>query len=98
LKSVIQSHNPDLAKYTMAITVMMTGAPAHKIRKYEEAGLCKPVRTASQQRLYTDQDIQLIQQITLLKEDGVNLAGIKIILKMQNKKSTLDPFTPGDHK
>jgi DNA-binding transcriptional MerR regulator len=85
LKPENKSTSPDMAKYTMAITVMMTGAPAHKIRKYETVGLCKPARTPSQQRLYTDQDIRLIQQITLLEDDGVNLAGIKIILEMKKE-------------
>jgi MerR family transcriptional regulator/heat shock protein HspR len=85
LRSVIKSSQTPLAKYTMAVTVMMTGVPAHRIRKYEEAGICKPARTASQQRLYSDEDIKLIQKIGLLEEDGVNLVGIKIILEMQNQ-------------
>ena len=75
-----------VAKYTMAVTVMLTGVPAHKIRKYEEAGLCKPARTVSKQRLYTDDDIILIHAIANLEEDGVNLAGIKIILGMQKEE------------
>ena len=75
-----------VAKYTMAVTVMMTGVPAHKIRKYEEAGLCKPARTVSKQRLYSDDDIILIHAIANLEEDGANLAGIKIILGMQNEE------------
>jgi DNA-binding transcriptional MerR regulator len=79
--------NAALAKYTMAITVMMTGTPAHKIRKYEEAGICKPQRTLSQQRLYSDQDIDLIRKINSLEQAGVNLAGIKIILEMQGRMS-----------
>ena len=70
---------PVVAKYTMGITVMITGTPAHRIRKYEEAGICKPIRSASQQRLFTDGDIQLIRQISALEDSGVNLAGIKII-------------------
>lgn len=73
-----------IAKYTMAVAVMMTGVPAHKIRKYEEVGLCKPARTVSKQRLYSDDDIILIHAIANLEEDGVNLPGIKIILGMQN--------------
>ena len=74
-----------VAKYTMAVTVMMTGVPAHKIRKYEDAGLCKPARTVSKQRLYSDDDIILIHAIANLEEDGANLAGIKIILGMQKE-------------
>jgi MerR family transcriptional regulator/heat shock protein HspR len=72
------------AKYTMAITVMITGVAAHKIRKYEECGLCKPERTPSRQRLFSDADIEIIRKITIFEKDGVNLQGIKIILNMQN--------------
>jgi DNA-binding transcriptional MerR regulator len=74
----------NLAKYTMAVTVMITGIAAHKIRKFEEFGLCKPARTRSRQRLYSDSDIELIRQISILEKDHVNLPGIKIILAMQS--------------
>ncbi len=75
-----------LAKYTMAVTVMITGIAAHKIRKFEAFGLCKPTRTRSGQRLYSDSDIELIHKISLLEKDHVNLYGIKIILTMQTSK------------
>ena len=88
MKPVKNSTDPVIAKYTMGITVMITGIPAHRIRKYEGAGICKPIRTDSQQRLFTDDDIQLIRKIGELEEDGVNLAGIKIILHLQKRNST----------
>jgi MerR family transcriptional regulator, heat shock protein HspR len=80
----VSSNSRDLAKYTMAVTVMITGVAAHKIRKFEEFGLCKPARSLSKQRLYSDGDIELIRQIALLEKDRINLPGIKMILKMQN--------------
>jgi len=73
----------DLAKYTMAVAVMMTGAAAHRIRRFEEAGLFKPQRTGNKQRLYSDRDIELIRRIVTLEKNGVNLPGIKMILDMQ---------------
>jgi MerR family transcriptional regulator, heat shock protein HspR len=73
----------ELAKYTMAVAVMMTGTAAYRIRRFEEAGLFKPQRTGNKQRLYTDRDIELIRRILTLEKDGVNLPGIKIILGMQ---------------
>ncbi len=76
----------NLAKYTMAVAVMMTGAAAHKIRRFEEAGLLKPQRTGNKQRLYTDQDIEIIRHIVTLEKSGVNLPGIKIILNMEGSK------------
>jgi MerR family transcriptional regulator/heat shock protein HspR len=73
----------NLAKYTMAVAVMMTGAAAHRIRRFEEAGLCKPQRTGNKQRLYSDRDIEIIRRIVTLEKNGVNLQGIKIIMDMQ---------------
>ena len=69
-----------LAKYTMAITVMITGVPAHKIRRFEEYGLCKPFRSESGHRLFSDFDIQVIQRISSLEKEGVNLPGVRFIL------------------
>jgi MerR family transcriptional regulator, heat shock protein HspR len=82
-EALISFGNKDLAKYTMAVTVMMTGVAAHKIRRLEEYGLCKPARTCSKQRLYSDDDIDRIRQIAYLEKDGVNLPGVKLILEMQ---------------
>jgi MerR family transcriptional regulator, heat shock protein HspR len=75
-----------LAKYTMAVAVMMTGAAAHRIRRFEDAGLFKPQRTGNKQRLYSDTDIELIRRIVVLEKDGVNLPGIKMILDMQGNE------------
>jgi MerR family transcriptional regulator, glutamine synthetase repressor len=86
-KSYSISNDRKLAKYTMAITVMMTGVAAHKIRKFEEYGLCSPSRTGSKQRLYSDADIEQIRQIILLNQKGVNLPGIKVILGLKFPKS-----------
>jgi DNA-binding transcriptional MerR regulator len=85
----LQSTPPDpsgdlIAKYTMSIAVKITGIAAHRIRKYEEFGLCKPERTSSQQRLFSDYDIEVLRKIMTYEQDGVNLRGIKIILTMEN--------------
>lgn len=72
-----------IAKYTMSIAVKITGIAAHRIRKYEEFGLCKPERTSSQQRLFSDYDIEVLRKIMTYEQDGVNLRGIKIILTME---------------
>ena len=79
-----------LAKYTMSVTVMMTGIAAHKIRKLEEFGLCKPSRTGNQQRLYSDEDIEMIRHVVSLEKEGVNLPGIKVILDIRKTKNAKD--------
>lgn len=87
-KTQVASNSNNLAKYTMAVTVMMTGVAAYRIRRFDESGLCKPVRTVSNQRLYSDGDIERIRQIVLLEKEGVNLPGIKLILDLQKLPET----------
>ena len=73
----------EIGKYTMGVTVRLTGVEAHRIRRYEEAGLLKPVRTEAGQRLYSDPEIELIKEIARLEDQGANLEGIKMILAMR---------------
>jgi hypothetical protein len=72
-----------VGKYTMSVTVRLTGAEAHRIRKYEESGLLMPKRTEGGQRLYSDDEIALIKEIAGLEEEGINLQGIKAIVAMR---------------
>jgi DNA-binding transcriptional MerR regulator len=78
-----------MAKYTMGVAVRITGIPAHRIRKYEECGLCTPERTGSKQRLFSDNDLEVMRKISTYEKDGVNLQGIKIILEMQNRSNRI---------
>jgi len=70
-------------KYTMAVAVSLTGVEAHRIRRYEEAGLLKPMRTKGGQRLYSDEEIELIKDIAELEKEGINLQGVSAILAMR---------------
>jgi MerR family transcriptional regulator, glutamine synthetase repressor len=81
--ALLNPKRKDLAKYTMAVAVMMTGVAAYRIRKFEEYDILKPARTDSRQRLYSDSDIELIHRIVALEKEKINLAGIKAILELQ---------------
>jgi len=81
-----ETHPPEemtIAKYTMAIACQLTGVEAHRIRRFEEGALLKPVRTEAGQRIYCDSDIELIKEIARLGNEGINVAGIKAILAMR---------------
>ncbi len=77
----------DAGRYVMSVAVTMTGVDAHRIRKYEDAGLVKPSRTGGGQRLFTDGDIARIREVARLEREGVNLKGIEVILRMKGKGS-----------
>ncbi len=40
----------EVGKYTMGVAVRLTGVEAHRIRRFEEAGLLRPARTEAGQR------------------------------------------------
>ena len=60
------------------------------LRLYEREGLMKPSRSDGNTRLYTDEDLELLEVVLHLTRDlGVNLAGVEIILNMRAKMSEM---------
>jgi MerR family transcriptional regulator/heat shock protein HspR len=55
------------------------------LRLYEREGLIKPARTAGNTRLYGQGEIRKLEMIlTLTRDLGVNLAGVEVILNLQD--------------
>ncbi len=73
----------EVGKYTMSVAVMLTGVEAHRIRRFEQAGLLKPIRSEARQRRYSDPEIDLIKKIATLDDEGINLPGVKAILAIR---------------
>jgi MerR family transcriptional regulator, glutamine synthetase repressor len=69
--------------FTMAIAVKLTNVESHRIRRYEECGLLAPERTGGNQRLFSQEDIEVILQASRLENEGINAEGIKAILAMR---------------
>ncbi len=60
------------------------------LRLYEREGLLKPSRSDGNTRLYTDEDLELLEVVLHLTRDlGVNLAGVEIILNMRAKMAEM---------
>ncbi len=54
------------------------------LRLYEREGLIKPARTAGNTRLYGQDEIRKLEMIlTLTRDLGVNLAGVEVIIGVQ---------------
>lgn len=61
------------------------------LRQYEREGLIKPSRTNGKIRLYSQKDINHIKYVlTLTRDLGVNLAGVDIILQLNQKIEVLE--------
>ncbi len=70
--------------YIMRVASMLTGMHPQTLRKYERAGLLEPTR-CKKLRMYSDEDIARLRTIKHLVDDvGLNLAGVRIALKIQD--------------
>lgn len=73
-------------KYMISIASEMLGLHPQTLRQYERLGLIVPSRVDGKNRLYSENDIEKLQFIkTLTQKQGVNLAGVEIILNMQEQ-------------
>ncbi len=61
------------------------------LRLYEREGLLKPSRSQGNTRLYSDEDLKRLETIlSLIRDLGVNLAGVEVILNMRQKMERME--------
>jgi MerR family transcriptional regulator/heat shock protein HspR len=76
--------------YVISIAASIAGCHPRTLRIYEEEGLVEPVRTDSNIRLYSDEDLQRVRVIRYLTQQrGVNLAGVKMLLQLRDAADLL---------
>ncbi|HUG87565.1 MAG TPA: helix-turn-helix transcriptional regulator [Actinomycetota bacterium] len=73
----------DRAVYIISVAAELAGVHPQTLRIYERKGLVRPSRTSGNTRRYSDHDIARLRTIQEMTQAGVNLAGVKRILKMQ---------------
>ncbi len=71
----------NMALFPIGIVMKLTDLTARQIRYYEQHELVKPARTEGNQRLFSFNDVQRLLEIKQLIEKGVNIAGIKQVLR-----------------
>ena len=74
------------AVYIISVAAELAGVHPQTLRIYERKGLVRPQRTAGNTRRYSERDIEALQEIqTLTQDQGVNLAGVKMIIELQHQ-------------
>jgi MerR family transcriptional regulator, heat shock protein HspR len=76
--------------YVISVAAQLSGLHPQTLRQYDRLGLVSPDRTPGRGRRYSLRDIALLREVQRLSQDeGVNLAGIKRILELEVRVSTL---------
>jgi MerR family transcriptional regulator, heat shock protein HspR len=75
--------------YVISVAAEVVGTGVQNLRAYERAGLVTPGRTAGGTRLYSGDDITRLRRVAVLLEAGLNLAGIAMVLKLEEENGRL---------
>src|SRR3979409_1509299 len=88
---IVLMANGNRPVYVISIAAGLAGCHPRTLRIYEEEGLLDPVRTDTNIRLYSDEDLERVRAIRYLTQiRGVNLAGVKLLLQMRDAADFLD--------
>jgi len=80
--------------YVISVAASLTGCHPRTLRIYEEEGLLEPVRTETNIRLYSDDDVYRVRVIRYLTQRrGVNLAGVKLLLQLRDVRDLLQEIS-----
>lgn len=72
--------------YSISAVAKMFSIHQQTIRLYEKEGLLTPKRSDGNTRLFSEEDVDRLEQIIhLTHQMGVNLAGVEMVLKLQEK-------------
>jgi DNA-binding transcriptional MerR regulator len=74
----------DRGVYGISVTAGLVGTGVQNLRLYERRGLLEPSRTDGGTRLYSRKDVVRLGRITELLEAGLNLAGVAMVLDLQD--------------
>jgi len=73
----------DTPLYSIGTAARLLGISVHTMRMYERAGLIVPFKKETQQRLYTDRDIERLRCIrTAINEEKMSIEGIRRVLSL----------------
>ena len=72
--------------YIISVAAELTGMHPQTLRVYEQKGLVNPGRSRGNTRLYSQADIERLNLISKLTDEGINLAGVVRILDMRERQ------------
>ena len=84
-----EARQPARGVYAISVAADLVGTKVQNLRAYERRGLVEPDRTDGGTRLYSDADIVRLRRIATLLEDGLNLAGIAMVLDLEADNARL---------
>jgi DNA-binding transcriptional MerR regulator len=81
--------DPDRGVYGISVAAELAGTGVQNLRAYEARGLLLPARSEGGTRRYSANDVATVRRIGDLLAAGLNLAGIAMVLPLQDENAKL---------
>ncbi|HWP33410.1 MAG TPA: MerR family transcriptional regulator [Solirubrobacterales bacterium] len=80
----------DRGVFMISVAAELAHMHPQTLRMYEARGLIQPKRSPKNTRLYSQRDVALLQRIQQLTAEGLNLAGVERVLRLERKLAELE--------
>jgi MerR family transcriptional regulator/heat shock protein HspR len=81
--------DPSRGVYGISVAASLVGNAPQNLRLYEARGLVSPARSEGGTRLYSEDDLERLRLIGELLDNGLNLAGIQMVIGLQEANERL---------
>lgn len=81
--------DPAAGVYGISVAADLVGTGVQNLRAYERRGLVTPIRTTGGTRRYSSDDLVRLRRISELLALGLNLAGIAMVLGLEEETAHL---------
>jgi len=75
--------------FMISVAAELADMHPQTLRIYEARGLIAPKRSPKNTRLYSQRDVQRLQRIQQMTSEGLNLAGVEMVLALEERVSKL---------
>ncbi len=77
--------------FTVSAAAELAGMHPQTLRQYDRLGLVTPSRTKGRGRRYSGEDLRVLREVQRLsQEEGVNLAGVALVLELRERIRVLE--------
>ena len=87
--TAVPTPDPARGVYGISVAAELVGMGVQTLRLYEARGLLAPERTAGGTRRYSADDLDRLRRIGELLAAGLNLAGIAMVITLQDENTQL---------
>ena len=75
--------------FMISVAAELADMHPQTLRMYEARGLITPKRSTKNTRLYSQRDVERLRRIQQMTAEGLNLAGVEMVLALENQVQKL---------